>query len=131
MQAVKKKSPLDTLFNPEQLIKIHDGKTVKMRPIPVRRIGHLATAFSVVATLYGQGLTVDQIFAAAIDQVCDLIDECLVDKKIDQLGIAAAPFLLDAFLSMNLPEESLGKWLALFRRWNGMIPGEQGEVPTK
>lgn len=116
---------LKTLF-PERIVTLpsegDEKRCVSMRPIPLKKLPSVMDAFLTVFTLKQQGVDPIQMLSLALSSIIELLDMSLIDATTDDLCEPDAPFVLEAFLDLNLSETVMGKWKALFQRVGGMFP---------
>jgi len=109
----KKSSALDTLF-PEKEVALSDKVSVTMRPLSLKDLPKVTEAFGKIMSLAEEGMATSEIATAALSELLQLIPFCIVeDLSPEEIPATAAPFLAEVFLSQNVTDEVVGKWVAL------------------
>lgn len=122
-------------FFPEAFVELPTGRTVGMRPIPLRKISEYLDSILALAALQNQGLSPIEMIGVAAESVWNVLDACLVDASVDEMTAADGPFLLEVFLEQNLSGTVVGKWKALGAKFKGLFPGimvqSNSEIPSQ
>ena len=118
--AQSKNSPLRTLFA-ERVVKIADGATVTVRPLPLREMSRcLGVLINLAAASKAEGYSPATVISSLGDDLFSMIDSCLVAASVDDIPLAYSAPLLEAIVDMNLPEEAQKNWKSLLTR----LPGQ-------
>ena len=109
---------------PEREVRLPGGQRVRMKPLPLDLFPEVVLAFLRLAAAASDGVSPVGLMGLMGRELLEMIDHCLVDgAEVKNLGISAAPALIQTFLDQNLQEEALKNWSSLLASHGGTLAG--------